>query len=329
MPPSALVTGATGFIGSHLVEYLVSRKWEITCLLRPSSRTEFLKKFPVKIIQGILENQSFLESAVEGQDYIFHLAARIRSAPREVYEKSNHILTRDLIYSCLRANPDIHRFVYISSIAAAGPSRLGQHSEEAQMSSPSSEYGRTKLKGEKAVQALWDKIPATIIRPPNVYGFRQSETELLVKIIHKRIVPLLKGDKKSTSLLYVKDLIHGIHQAAESPNTRGQIYYLTDGQSYSWKEIILTVKKLVLNDALFLPLPEEVISLFAWLLDTVKAAGMGRTFFGRRAWQAMAHTQWLFSSSKAFKDFGFIPRYNLEAGIKDMLVDRLEKIEKL
>ncbi len=329
MPFKALITGATGFIGSHLLETLVSQKWEVTCLLRPSSRADFLKKFPVKIVRGSLENQNILERAVEGQDYIFHLAGRIQSAPREVYEKSNHMLTRDLVYASQRINPGIKRFVYISSIAAAGPSRLGQHSEEDQTPYPESEYGRTKLRGEKAVQEVWEQIPATIIRPPNVYGSRQLETELLVKLIQKRIVPILKSKKKSTSLIYVKDLIHGILQAAESPNTQGQIYYLTDGQSYSWREIIFTVKKQVLKEAFFLPLPEEIISFFAWFSDIIRATGIIRLFFGQRAWQAMIHTQWLFSSSKAAKDFGFQPRYNLDAGIRDMLGVRLEKIGKL
>lgn len=315
----ALITGATGFIGSHLLETLVSQKWEVTCLLRPSSRTDFLKNFPVKIAQGILENQNILERAVEGQDYIFHLAGRIQSAPKEVYEKSNHKLTRDLVYASYRTNPSIKRFVYVSSIAAAGPSRPGQHSDEAQIPSPESEYGRTKLKGEKAVQEVWKQIPATIIRPPNVYGPRQLETELLVKLIQKRIVPTLKSTKKSTSLIYVKDLIYGILQAAESPNTKGQIYYLTDGQSYSWREIIFTIKKHVIKDTFFLPLPEEVISFFAWLSDIIRETGIVRLFFGKRAWEAMIHTQWLFSSSKAIKDFGFKPRYDLDAGIRDML----------
>jgi dihydroflavonol-4-reductase len=329
MPFRAIVTGASGFIGSHLIELLISQKWDVTCLLRTTSRTDFLEKFPVKIIQGNTENQDILERAVQGQQYIFHCAARIMSAPSEVYEKSNHKLTRDLVYSCLRTNPDIKRFIYISSIAAAGPSSEGKHKDEIQMSCPSSEYGRTKLKGERAVQEVWDKIPATIIRPPNVYGARQSQTELLVKLIQKRIVPLLKSDRKSTSLIYIKDLVRGILQAAESSNTEGQIYYLTDGQSYSWKQVILTIKMYVLKDKLFLPLPEEVIGFFAWLADTLKSTGIIKPLFGRRAWQAMVSTQWLFSSSKAAKDFGFKPRYDLNSGIRDMLADRLEKIRKL
>lgn len=325
----ALVTGATGFIGSHLTKTLLSRNWDVTCLLRSKSRTDLLKKLPVQIIQGILEDHKILERAVEGQDYIFHLAARIRSAPHEVYEKSNHKLTRDLVYVCLRTNPEVRRFIYISSIAAAGPSPLGQYSDETQTPCPVSEYGRTKLRGEKAVQEVWDKIPATIIRPPNVYGPSQVETDLLIKLIQKRIVPILRSEEKSTSLIYIDDLIQGILQAAESPKTEGQIYYLTDGEGYSWRQIILTMKRNVLGEALFLPLPEDMISFFAWFLDILKTSGIVRLYFGRRAWHAMVQTRWLFSSSKATRDFAFEPRYKLDEGIKDMVRLKLEKLGKL
>jgi len=325
----AMITGATGFIGSHLTETLALRKWEVTCLVRPQSQTDFIQKFSVRILRGPLDGREVLERAVEGQDYIFHLAARIRSAPREVYEKSNHKLTRDLVSACLSRNPNVKRFVYISSIAAAGPSPLDQHADETLAPCPVSEYGQTKLEGEKAVQEVWNKIPATIIRPPNVYGPRQLETDLLIKLIQKRVVPILRSMEKSTSLIYIDDLIQGILQAVESPNTQGQIYYLTDGAGYSWREIILTIKRNVLGEALFLPLPEEIISFFALLSDILKAAGMKRLFFGQRAWQAMVQTHWLFSSSKATRDFGFTPCYNLDEGIKDMIRLRLEKLGKL
>ena len=96
MSPKALITGATGFIGSHLLESLVAKKWDITCLVRPQSRTAAVEKMPVRIMRGPLTDQDVLENAVENQDYIFHLAARIRPAPQEIYEMANHLLTRYL-----------------------------------------------------------------------------------------------------------------------------------------------------------------------------------------------------------------------------------------
>ena len=322
MPPKALITGATGFIGSHLLEALVEKKWDVTCLVRPQSQTNPIEKMPVRILRGSLVNRDVLERAVEGQDYIFHLAARIRPAPPEIYDRANHRLTRDLADACLRKNPGVKRFVYISSISVAGPTPPGQYFDETQPPNPASTYGRTKLKGEQVLQKIQGDLPITIIRPPNVYGARQQETEILIKLIQKRIVPLLMEEGESTSLIYITDLIRGILKAAESPGTQGQIYYLTDGKGYSWREVILTLKKNVLRDSLFLPIPERIIYSVAWFADILRAAGFKKVYFGRGVWNAMVKTKWLFSSTKAAEELGFQPHYSLDAGFKDMLASR-------
>lgn len=317
MPITALVTGATGFIGSHLVEALVAQNWKVTCLVRPTSRTGFLEKFPVHIIRGSAEDTDFLAEAVRGQDYIFHLAGRIRSARREVYDRANVLFTRNLVQTCLQNNRDLKRFVYVSSIAAAGPSEPGEIQDESRTPSPTSEYGRTKLKGEQALTETWNRMNATIIRPPNVYGPRQSETEFLIKLIKKRIVPILKHDQKTTSLIYVKDLITGIIQASQSSISNRQIYYLTDDRPYSWKEVILTIKKHVLGVSLYIPLYENIIYSAAWLTDVLKSINLVKSYFGRRAWKAMVRTPWLFSADKAVRDLAFRPEYSLDEGIKE------------
>ncbi len=317
MALKALVTGGTGFIGSHLVQTLVSKNWNVTCLVRPTSRTNLLKKLRVKLVIHETNDHKSMEKAVKGQNYIFHLAGRIRPASRATYDRANHQLTRNLVEACLSQNPGISRFVYISSISAAGPSLPSQYSVESQPPSPTSEYGRTKLKGEIAVQDAWDIIPATIIRPPNVYGPRQQETELLIKLISKRIVPLLKERGEMTSLIYIKDLVEGILQAALSPKAQKQIYYLTDGKGYSWRKLILTIKKHVLGNSLFFPIYEKAIFFAAILTDVVMATGLVKVFFGRKIWRATTQTPWLFSTSKAEKEFGFHSRYTLEEGIKE------------
>jgi len=315
----ALVTGATGFIGRYLVKELLSRGWEITCLVRPESQTKLLRRIPVRVIKGPANDRRILEKALQDQDYVFHLAARIRGTSQHEYELANHRFTKDLVQACLTVNPVLKRFVYVSSIAAAGPSAPGLIHDETNPSSPVSEYGRTKLKGEEAVKAHWEKLSSTIIRPPNVYGAGQQETELLIKLIGKRIYPVLKERGKTTSLIYIKDLITGILQAALSPKAIQEIYFLTDGQFYSWKDIMFILKKKVSGDAITLPLYESVIFSAAFFFDLLKALHILSSPFGRRAWKAMTQRTWLFSSAKAVHDFGFSPKYTLETGVQDML----------
>lgn len=319
MTPKALITGSTGFIGSHLVESLLALGWDVSCLIRPKSQTTFLTGLPVRFFKGDIENQPSLENAVKGQDYIFHVAARIRSTSLENYDRANHRFTKNLALASLRANPNLKRFVYISSIAAAGPSSPGSKSDETQICCPTSRYGQSKRRGEESLCEIWDRLPVTIIRPPNVYGPRQQETELLMKVIGRRIVPILKEEAASTSLIYIKDLIEGIIQASLSSRTVGQIYYLTDGIEYSWRKIILTLKDQTLGTGLFLPIPERIIYFFAWLTDILKSTGIISIHFGRRIWRAMIQTPWIFSSAKAQKDFGFKARHSLREGMKETI----------
>lgn len=317
MSPKALITGSTGFIGSHLVESLLASGWDVACLIRPKSRTKILSGLPVRFVNADIDNMLSLEKAVHGQDYVFHVAARIRSTHVDIYDRANHQFTKNLALASLNTNPDLKRFVYISSISASGPSPPGACSDETQICCPTSRYGQSKLRGEEALCLLWDKLPVTIIRPPNVYGPRQKETELIIKIIKKRIVPLFENEDVSTSLIYIQDLIEGIIQASLSPQSIGQIYYLTDGVDYSWRKIILSIKDQVLGTSFFLPLPEKVIYLFAWITDILNSTGLISIHFGRRIWRVITQTPWVFSSAKAQKDFNFRARHTLQSGMKD------------
>ncbi|MBN2246145.1 MAG: NAD-dependent epimerase/dehydratase family protein [Candidatus Aminicenantes bacterium] len=319
MPPKVLVTGATGFIGSHLIEEFVSRKWDVFCLIRKESRTSFLNKFPVTLKQAEIDDISALEQAVAGMDYIFHSAARIRAAPKKVYDRANFQFTRNLCRACLKANPHIRRLLYISSIAAAGPSPEGKIKDESNPSEPTSEYGRSKLRGEEAVREVWDQIPCTIIRPPNVYGPRQQETELLLRLLNKRIFPVLKMREKNTTLIYVKDLAIGMLQAALSDKTAHEIYYLTDGNLYSWREVLFRMKEQVLGRKIYLPLHENMIYAAAFLTDMLRKTKLVNVYFGRKIWNSMVNTFWLFSSKKAERDFGFTPSFSLEKGFRSHL----------
>lgn len=319
MPPKALITGATGFIGGHLAAYLTDLGWDITCWCRPESRTHSLENLNVSLIRGRLEDTALLEQTVATQDYIFHLAARIHSAPRETYEQVNHVFTRNLVQAACTVFPPVRRFVYVSSIAAAGPCQTGQIKREEDDTPPVTEYGRTKLRGEEAVREAGDQLTFTIIRPPNVYGPGQTESELLIRLIRRRIVPILRSRTPSTTLIYVKDLVQGIVLAALSEQAQQQTYFLTDGNIYSWRHILFTVKNIVLERTWYFPLPESAILLAAGIFDGLKRLRVLRSFFGRRAWKSMTHTPWLFSADKARSQLQFTPRYDLEQGLRETI----------
>ena len=164
-----LLTGATGFIGSHLAETLVRRGKEITCLVRRSSRLELLKPLNVQFAYGDIADPDDLSAAVAGQDIVYHLAGCTRAIDVKQYYRVNVLGVRNLMQVCARqTTPPL--VVLVSSLAAAGPSLRGRIRTESDSTAPVSHYGRSKRLGELSAERFADRVPVTIVRPPIVLG---------------------------------------------------------------------------------------------------------------------------------------------------------------
>ena len=122
----ALVTGGTGFIGSHLTEALIRKGVQVRCLLRKTSDLKWLKGLPIEFVHGDCNDKTSLEKAVRGVDWVFHLAGVTKAIKEETYFEVNGLGTENLIHACLENNPRLQKFIYISSQAAAGPSQKWQ-----------------------------------------------------------------------------------------------------------------------------------------------------------------------------------------------------------
>ena len=170
-----LVTGATGFIGSHLVEELLKGGHRVTCLVRKTSNLQWINGLNVRLIYGDCTIKESLLNAVADFDYIFHLAGLTKAANERDFFSANALGTENLVSAVIEKNPDTKRFVYLSSLAAAGPSCDGTPAKEAGEPKPVSAYGRSKLEGERIVMRHKNTIPVTVIRPPAVYGPRDKD----------------------------------------------------------------------------------------------------------------------------------------------------------
>jgi nucleoside-diphosphate-sugar epimerase len=147
----ALVTGGTGFIGSHLTEALIRKGVQVRCLLRKTSDSKWLKSLPMEFVHGDFNDRTSLENAVRGVDWVLHLAGVTKAIKEETYFEANGLGTENLIHACLENNPRLQKFIYISSQAAAGPSRNGRNKKELDPCEPVSIYGRSKREGEEIV----------------------------------------------------------------------------------------------------------------------------------------------------------------------------------
>jgi len=217
-----LVSGATGYIGGHLVEALLARGHEVRCLVRPSSESAWLEQTGVDVVRGNLLDVDDLRRAVAGVDTVFHLAAVLAESRRGELMRVNAAGTRAVALACAeRETPPV--LLYLSSVAAAGPTVSGRLRREVDPAAPVSEYGRSKRAGELAVAALADRVPATIVRPGVVFGGRNRDLLPVCQAIRwtrVHLVPSLLPPP--LSLIDVRDLVELMIRAAERGRRIGE-----------------------------------------------------------------------------------------------------------
>ena len=231
------MTGATGFIGSHLVEALFQRGAQVRCLVRKTSDLSRLRNLPVEVIRGDCIDKVSLGEAVKGVDQVFHLAGVTKAIKETTYFEVNGLGTENLLHACLEHNSRLQKFIYLSSQAAAGPCQDGGEKKESDRCTPVSAYGHSKRMGEEFALAHAQEIPLLILRPSAVYGPRDRDIYAFFKLLSKRIKLRLSGQDQHVSLCYVQDIVQAILLAAESQESSGQIFFLSDGHAYRLEEI--------------------------------------------------------------------------------------------
>lgn len=246
MNKSALVTGATGFIGSRLCGELKKRNWRIRALALPDENCEHIKQAVSEIVTGDITRPDTLAGIGNGMDVVFHLAARVLDygSKKEFYGPIFDG-TRHMLDACAGQSK---RFLFVSSIAACG---LGRHlkgfTETDTPKKSGIPYNDAKTDAEKMVRTFQDQFEngCTIIRPSNVIGPRSAWVDELGKQFLKSVVPLIDGGKYSASLIYVDNLVDGIIDAGTAEKASGRTYQLRDDWNVTWKQYLTDLSALI------------------------------------------------------------------------------------
>jgi nucleoside-diphosphate-sugar epimerase len=323
-----LVTGSNGFIGSHLAAWLVGHGHEVACLVRRTSRTASLDGLGVVRAVGDILDRASLDAAVLGREWIFHVAGVVTAADRRTYFEVNTEGTRNLVEACLKSGaPDLRKFVFVSSMAAAGPSPPGAALDEDAPCRPVSDYGRSKLAAEEIVLAARDRLPVTAIRPPNVLGPRQKELADAIRLMKFRLKPVIGTAETRTSIVSVEDLARALALAAEKPQSAGRVYYVTDGRAYTWRDITAAIAEAVGLRRPYLPVPYAAQYALAAAAEALAWARRSRPLISRELVATARRDSWVCDGSRIRRELGFEPEMDMRAAVRATVDWERERLE--
>jgi nucleoside-diphosphate-sugar epimerase len=314
-----LVTGGTGFIGSHLVDALVKRGYDVRCLVRKTSRVDFLNKLNVELIYGDIMNMYSLEKAVEDADVVYHLAGGgdVSAISKEGYVKLRNLNARgteNLLKACSLS--DIRKFILFSSVSAIGVIKDIVVDEKTSCK-PETPHELANYESEQIALKYCqkNKIPLVIIRPTHVYGPRDVKEILkMCKLIKKHIFPIIGRGDNVLPIVYVENLVQATILAGERKSNINEIYIITD-EEHTINEIVHTIAKeldiKIWGEHIPLSLAKIGIGLIEYLS---KIFNITPPFNLKREDSITSNR--LYNISKAKKELGYEPKVDLTEGIK-------------
>ncbi len=310
-----LLTGGTGFIGSRLAAALAAAGHEVHALVRDPGSLKLLAGIPVRPLPGGLSDPPALPP---GLDRVFHIAGLTKSLKTEAYFSVNRDGTASLLEALARSGQS-PRFVYLSSLSAAGPSVDGRPRREDDPPAPVSPYGRSKLAGEYEVLARTDRVPSIILRVGAVYGPGDPEFARLFRIVRRGWLPLFGPGRQPLSLCFVGDLVRALILAGEAGTDSGEIFHIGNPTPSSLEEMgRLAARRLGRRvRALRIPLPAVHA---AAVIEEARSRLTGRASLVNRPKLAeLRQAGWEADVSKARDRLGFETSWSLESGLEETL----------
>lgn len=312
-----LITGATGFIGSHLAEALHAKGYELRVILRSTSNRRWIEHLPIEYLEGDIHDENMLSRAVDGVDYIYNLAGVTKARNEAEYFRSNHEATRKLLIATIAQSTKIKRFVHISSQTVTGPSLDGKPVDETTPCQPITAYGRSKLEAEKECLKLMSTLPVTIVRPPAVYGPRDKDIYEFFKTMKMGIHPLIGFSDTYVSLIHVRDLVGGILLAGEHRKSVGGTYFISSERFYNWKEVGDLTSKIMEKSAIRIRVPVALVYGISVIAEIAAFFSRKPALLNREKARDLVQRAWTCSIAKAKAELGYRERLTIEEGIQD------------
>ena len=298
------VTGATGFVGSHLVEALQQRGDEVVCLVRSPEKAAPLAARGCRLVKGDLQNEAALRELAEGAEVLHHVAGVVTSAGGSDadFMRVNQEGTRRVMAAARAAS--VRRVVYVSSLAASGPARRGAPLPDAAVHAPVTPYGRSKVAGEEVVRGAG--VPYTIVRPPAIYGPRDRQFLPAFSLARRGFAPVMGDGRQELSLIHVRDLALALIAAGLSPSTEGRTYHAAHSVVVTQRELIASIGRAMGRERVrILPLAKPMVLAILHVVGTAAdLLGSGTVLRPTKAPEFFAEA-WTCSAEKAERLLGW------------------------
>ena len=311
----AVVTGANGFVGSHLVDLLLKKDIIVRCITRKTSDMRWLKDKPIEIFDGGLFDKENLRIAFKDASFIYHVAGVVKAKSSEGYFNGNVEATRIMLEVALESPATIEKFLIVGSQTVTGPSYDDNPVNEETECKPLTTYARSKKEHEEVALSYSDKLPITICRAPAVYGERDTEVFIYFQTFNKGLTTLIGFDKKILSLIHVADLAEGLYLAATSDKSAGEIYFISSEKYYTWDEIGNVTAKALGKKALRIRIPHFIVFTIAAFAQFFAMFSKKPATLNIEKAKDLTQHAWICDTTKAVEQLGFRQKVSIEEGI--------------
>jgi len=310
----ALITGASGFIGSRLRDTLVASGCDVVSIRRAGSPASTGGRSVEADYGQVAELERIVDA--EKPDYVLHVAGVTKGSSYEDFRQGNVMPTRNLLTAVRREHPMAKRFVLVSSLAAYGPSATLAPHRESDPPRPIEHYGESKLEAERVLEEEAAGVRWTILRPSGVYGPGDVDYFNLFKSAMLGWNVYFGNRDRCMSMIYVDDCVRGILQAARHEQTVRRGYFLSNEERVTWEQLQSEVVRAVGQPVRTLDLPKQVITAAAVIGEIATQIDRQPRLLNMQKARMGAQQAWTCSSDAARSDFGFDPQISLEEGVR-------------
>ena len=314
-----LITGASGFIGSHLAEKLLAMGSEVHCQVRKSSDLKWLDTNRVHLHNLDFRRPDTDWSFLAEIDTVFHCAGLTKARNRQDYFLVNSESCRPFYEALKQYGKNLKAVVHLSSLAAVGPAEPGQIIDEKSPCNPITYYGQSKLSGEQIALEFASDLPIYIIRPPVVYGPREKNFFLYLKSIRRGWCIRIGKMERHLSLIHVHDLVAAMINMVDAESSQDNGYLVTDGNNYPWDDVAKLAMQSLKVKARVFTLSEKNLKRAAMLSEAVAGLMQHTPLLDRQRVLDICQSSWVASPQKFFDQLGFVAQYDLARGLPHTL----------